>query len=628
MSKRLGAALCLVCCTLILPADASAARWAVDPAVPGPDLPTEGRSLFDSIAADGLPFPFEALVRKIERSAGCRPDQCGSAVLIPLGRSLQRASAAPDFFAAPRVVVAVTGEGSGMFARDRIYLGYQERADLIEVISYNEAAGRFEFQLVRNYRAGGTPELVYAARAVCTSCHQNHAPIFARQIWDETNANPAIADALTHATGGARRSTIQGVSVRRGVDIPNAIDDATDRANLLAVIQRIWREACDSSCRAQALTAALQYRLSGERAFVATPPIAAGFAARFPDGLAIPNPDLPNRDPLTARATGMVQVDVPGPLEPLVPRAPLSIWRADDPLLAARFVAALAAQIAEQDLNEFEATMRSRAVSAPRRGYSARCIFTDARYDCSGDFALRGEAERIEMLEIGGRPLARLRLEKETVTSRGRPARTASGDAIERLKLSRSGTGGAATLTVVEDFAASRTAITRADWPTASLQRGHIRAALGLRPLAHCCGAAELQSARVGAEPAQPLPDEAEAFVAPCARCHRTPESTPPNFLAGDAARVRAALVQCAPRIFVRLAMWDVQEAQRAKVPMPPPAASREGVPATQIRPEAGIAALQAKVAAWLRAEQGRPPDVALMLARGYENLRPCLPAS
>lgn len=42
------------------------ASWAVDPAVPGPTLPPAGRSLFDFVAADGIPFPFEALVRKVE----------------------------------------------------------------------------------------------------------------------------------------------------------------------------------------------------------------------------------------------------------------------------------------------------------------------------------------------------------------------------------------------------------------------------------------------------------------------------------------------------------------------------------------------------------------------------------
>ncbi len=313
---RAVAAVLMTCCSLISPADATTPRWALDPADPGPDLPAEGRSLFDSIAADGVPFPFETLLSKIERKAGCKPAQCVSSVLIPLGRSLQRASAAPDFFASPRVVVAVTGEGLGpVFAKDRLYLGYQERTDLIEVISYNETAGRFEFQLVRNYRAGGTPELVYATRAVCTACHQNHAPIFSRQIWDETNANPRIAAALTaavHRTDGARRASIHGAPVLRGVDTPNAIDDATDRANLFSVTQRLWREACDIACRGQALTAALQYRLSGERVFESDAPIAAAFASRWPGGLAIPNPDLPNRDPFafSPSAAGMALVDI------------------------------------------------------------------------------------------------------------------------------------------------------------------------------------------------------------------------------------------------------------------------------------------------------------------------------
>jgi hypothetical protein len=260
MARRLVAAVTVVCCSLISRVDATTPQWALDPSVPGTDLPAEGRSLFDLSAADGVPFPFEALVSKLERQAGCKPGQCVSSVLIPLGRSLQRASAAPDFFASPRVVVAVTGEGAGpLFAKDRLYLGYQERANLIEVISYNETSGRFEFQLVRDYRAGGTPEIVYASRAVCTACHQNHAPIFSRQVWDETNANPRVAAALAggSSTAGPRRA-IHGVMVQRGVDIPNAIDDATDRANLIGVIQRIWREACDSRCRAQALTAALR----------------------------------------------------------------------------------------------------------------------------------------------------------------------------------------------------------------------------------------------------------------------------------------------------------------------------------------------------------------------------------
>ena len=35
-------------------------------AVPGPSMPPVGRSLFDFVTAGGVPFPFEALIRKIE----------------------------------------------------------------------------------------------------------------------------------------------------------------------------------------------------------------------------------------------------------------------------------------------------------------------------------------------------------------------------------------------------------------------------------------------------------------------------------------------------------------------------------------------------------------------------------
>ena len=633
MAKRLVAAVIIACCALSSHADTTTPRWALDPSVPGSDLPAEGRSLFDQIAADGVPFPFEALVSKLERQLGCKPGQCVSSVLIPLGRSLQRVSAAPDFFASPRIVVAVTGEGASLFAKDRLYLGYQDRTNLIEVISYNEVAGRFEFQLVHDYRAGGTPEIVYAARTVCTACHQNHAPIFSRQVWDETNANSRVAAALAAAGGsasGSRRATVHGVPIQRGVDVPNAIDDATDRANLIGVIQRIWREACDAGCRAQALTAALQYRLSGERAFETAPPIAKGFAAKWPGGLAIPNPDIPNRDPLAlAPGVGIAQADVRGVLEPLAVRAPLAIWNAEDPLLGAHFVAGLAAQIPEADVRELDSVLQSHAKSAQRRHYTVRCAMNGARYDCAGEVTLRGDASTIDELTIGGKPLRQLHIDQGSVTSAGRRARTATGDAIERVTLTRNRGGALATVTVVEDFSPARTAIMRADWADWSdepFRRERLRAALGLKPLVPCCATGRLPPAREDVEPAQSLAAEAEPFVAPCARCHRTPERTPPNFLAGDGKHVRASLAHCAPRIFVRLAMWQTPESERAKVPMPPPAASHLGAPMIQSRSGPEIAALQASVAAWLRAETGRTPDVAAMLAGGYENLRPCLP--
>ena len=637
MWKQRAAALVLTGSVLVVPVSGAAApAWAVDPADPGAGRgelrgPAHGQSLFDQINADGVPFPFESLVRKIENAAGCRLGSCMTSVLVPFSRSLQRTAAAPDFFSFPRVIAAMTADGGGhLLAKDRVYLGYQERAGLIEVISYNETAARFEFQLVRNYRPQSKPETVYASRAVCTACHQNHGPVFSRQQWDETNANPRIAARLA-SENGRTREQLYGVTIRRGVDLPNAIDDSTDRANGFAVVHRIWRDACDSACRSHALQAALQYRLSQEQGFEAGPafaaPLAQRFAAQWPGGLAIPNSDLPNRDPLAFanESSAARQVDIGAAFEALAPRAPIEVWAADDALLVPRFVAGLAALFAEVDVRDLDAALTRRARSAARRTYSARCAVNGERYQCSGDVTLRGTQSMIDRLSLGGKELTRLQLRSGAVTRQGMTARTASGDAIERIELPPRGKSGVATVTVVEDFAPARDALSKHDWNGASFTRARVRATLGLPPMNACCGPGTSAAAADDAVAAAAVPARATAFIAPCAACHRTAERSPPNFLAGDAQRISASLTQCAPRMFVRLSMWQSPATSRAKVPMPPPRASHRGSVSMQVTPDPSIVALQATVAEWLRAESGQAPDLAALLARGYENLRPCL---
>src|SRR5262245_24132284 len=284
MREALGVIACFVAATAPLPVVAQnhgAPTWAIDSARVGSDLPAAGRSLFDFAVARAtepvydVPFPFERLVKHLEARAGC--EQCAKQVLIPLGRSLQRTSASPAFFEFPRVVVTIDVEPPDPGApllKDRVYLGYQETSNLVEVISYNETAGRFEFQIVRDYREGGARQVVYARRAMCVACHQNQAPLFSRQVWEETNANPRIAAALARPGGdvGRSRTDYHGVPIHRGVDVPNAIDAATDRANLLGAWQLLWRAGCGAGesgarCRGAVLIAALQYRLSDERAF-------------------------------------------------------------------------------------------------------------------------------------------------------------------------------------------------------------------------------------------------------------------------------------------------------------------------------------------------------------------------
>jgi len=256
-----------------------APRWIVDADAPGPDLPPVGRSLFDFLVAveDGgetvlrVPYPFEDLIALAARHARETTTRPVQQVLIPLGRSLHRNAAHPDFFKSPRAVAVVEAEPLDppdrplILLKDRLYLGYQPVTDSIEVISYNEAAGRFEFQVVADYRAGGAPTVYYTDRAVCIGCHQNHAPIFAGEPWEESNSNPKIGALLE-----LEQPSFYGIPSFTGIDIPGLIGNAIDRANMFAAHQLLWREGCGEgadgiTCRANVFLSVLRYRLAGQR---------------------------------------------------------------------------------------------------------------------------------------------------------------------------------------------------------------------------------------------------------------------------------------------------------------------------------------------------------------------------
>lgn len=186
---------------------------------PGPDMPVSGRSLFDYLvsndSAEGfeIPYPFERLVEKIEKEGYYVLSN-----LIPRGRSLQRQANAPNFFKFPRIVITpidlIPGSGFvnapsdtsklGMSLKGRLFIGFSEPAKQMEVISFNEKQGRFEFQLVKDYGADLKPKIVYARRSVCTVCHQGQAPIFPVNEWTETNGNQATVYFMKSAMNQAK----------------------------------------------------------------------------------------------------------------------------------------------------------------------------------------------------------------------------------------------------------------------------------------------------------------------------------------------------------------------------------------------------------------------------------------
>lgn len=232
----------------------------------------------------------------------------------------------------------------------------------------------------------------------------------------------------------------------------------------------------------------------------------------------------------------------------------------------------------------------------------------------------------------------------------GQQPRTAEGHALARLSFrptaDHSGSGEVA-LDIREDFAAIDQAVATLlespagetlFGPTPIPRRELFTALLGSLGAARspaCCEAAdtlppprlEVAAAIPGDSTHAPLDEGIQRFYPYCATCHRSAETFPPNFLTGNGPQVVARLRHCAPRLFVRLAMADLAPDHRDKTPMPPESmlpAFASDIASWKNSPIR--TALLDQVSDWLRAENGRPPNLNEMLAGGYESLRPCLP--
>tara|TARA_R110001592_G_scaffold336019_1_gene621109 strand:- start:5673 stop:7388 length:1716 start_codon:yes stop_codon:yes gene_type:complete len=274
--------------------------------IPESDLPPEGtRSLFDHIIAqnNGLPFPFNNFIRLLTE---LHPEQKPPLMLmIPDGRSLLKGQAnqhLPRILLAPDFEEENTLAGIGKVTPGQLFLGYVEAANEIEVISYNEAAGRFEFQLIQDYCEGCIPKIVYAKRAICLSCHQGATPIFSQRPWQETNGQLAIAHAIKQARQGD--SHYWGAPIQQTLATSERYDELTDIGNFFVASQRVWLDGCGeagNACRRQLLSLALRYayqpgQFNSESEQVKT--LKTLWANSFPEsGILIPESDLRSRDP-------------------------------------------------------------------------------------------------------------------------------------------------------------------------------------------------------------------------------------------------------------------------------------------------------------------------------------------
>ena len=583
------------------PAASPTAPWVIDPTEPGPNLPPMGRSLFDFLITKEvqskkvyeIPFPFSALVTRIESHLQAKDTApVLKRLLIPVNRSLQRRAGEGAYFTYPRAVLAVdtdsaSGSLSPMHLKDRLYIGYHEKTGVLEVISYNEAAGRFEFQIVSDYRADTTPSVRYANRALCIACHQNHSPLFARPMWDETNVNPKIAALLAH-----QHRPYYGFPLQPGVSALQAFDDATDRANEISLLQLLWREGCEHvgrreqsiACRTELAEWVLRYGLSKgtvpdwrttgmeqrEPAFL------AAWRTRWPNGLSIPNPDIPNRNPFRyvgvsefpglseVEATGLEGMEprsvFRGPFEPTQPREPLEVWPVPEtPEALERVLVGFAQFLTKTDFQRLAEILNHKS----KRLHTAL-------------HALSQETVRGRIGLFTNQPFQRVSL-----------------------------------LTALETQ-------------------------LGATPLVRCCltdhgmppPVDEMEEVHHSANPEHERARSTgiNTFQKYCSTCHHGADGFPPNFLHGSPAEVEQNVAQCADRIFVRLSMWDLPLQEQPEAPMPPAMhLSRHRIGLNEWMRHPDLQTLRKEAVAAIQQKRGGTFDVNSLLRQDYDALPACL---
>jgi hypothetical protein len=670
----------------------AAIPWVVNPQQVGADLPPVGRSLFDRAmgSADDkqgydIPFPFVRLIEKLNAQMTAPGVK---AVLIPLGRSLQRNAAAPEFFRYPRVVVAALGDvpdavAPGLLLKDRLYIGYHERANVLEVISYNETAARFEFQIVKDYAAARAPKVLYANRGLCLSCHQNAAPIFARPLWDETHANPMLRETLA-----AQARDFYGIPLRQGVDVAYEIDAATDRANGLSLTQTIWQIGCGAEdaaldCRAALLRAAWQLRLSQLRGYDITEKnglaqIDAQWRRVWPQGVNVPTADIPNRDPLAVWHDGRLQAaslpsvavlqaqnNIPGSLEPLRVRAPAMQWPPPDKQAAVdRAVLGASEFFAQWDVQQLAGYLASQPVEA--QVIQQRCDVAyieapgDKQYkvtcheDANASFRFRGYMRReadgiiaaIQDLYIQGHRVGALRLMGHAQNNVWQ-LRAESGDvylpnadALTDVTIApndpsswtitlRLAKRGRALDALIDDMVDATQRAKSDALSSKPLRRDAILAAMSVqwdKPVQICCDGPMPPPQHQADEVAQRSEASAQLHLLMkyCGNCHGNSDAFPPNFLFGSMSDVSNKLQQCSERIYYRLGLWILPEAERAKAAMPPMhALSAHHLTPEQWGAHSDLRAIQSQIGEWVSRDVAK--NMGAFLQQDYGALAPCL---
>jgi hypothetical protein len=342
----------------------------------------------------------------------------------------------------------------------------------------------------------------------------------------------------------------------------------------------------------------------------------------------VPNPNIPNRDPLVDGN------DITGSLDPLTKRGPQEVWsgyrRSDlermiiglsESLLAADIAQLNAFLSSQPAASEQELTSTCRLARRPQRGLAYPITFACDGQAEGNDFSVVGESDdqaragQLRDLEIAGtRPIDLLHIDRAdqpgtatkfrfNITREGLGARLPNLHRLVSIAVTtdrplaegtrKSPLTARVVLRTIDESQALRQAI---DGLAAKSVRGdgtlftdapfhgpkataQVFAALGVQATSWCCDANEpgpaikfdtLEKSEATGNGAEHPPLRVMKTV--CGACHQTPNRFPPNFLTGSRRQVYAKVGACAAQILHRLELWDVPPERRPHSAMPPTA--------------------------------------------------------
>jgi hypothetical protein len=244
-----------------------------------------------------VPYPYTKFLNIFTADPKDDNPSVGNSV-VPDGRSLVKTFSSYD---SPRFVsqlIPSTGPSGPTF------VGYAQRSNEMEVISWNEKNQNYDFFLVKNYKTGAKPQIERPDQKLCTTCHQNGGPLWARGQWFESSPN-FFANKLRLSPELTKIETEKGFAFDLGIR----------QANDLLQSKRACRTACgsDLSCRQKVLLGSIENMVLADQSPATRESlrqsIQRSVQPHWPqDGFSYPSDVLPDRNPLVDSKHGGVAV--------------------------------------------------------------------------------------------------------------------------------------------------------------------------------------------------------------------------------------------------------------------------------------------------------------------------------